>query len=381
VLESVLSVINAGDVNAFGEDLDEDGHSPLPGGGVNGRPLPVAEPEWPEGRVPHDSKFYIVRPFIEKDSFKHIMTPGALIRIRAPRQMGKTSLLARILYHAQKRGCGTGQISFQLVAATTFSDLPNFLRYFCRNVTRLMKLPNRLDELWDERNDPVDNCTTYFIDHLLTETPGDFVLGLDETDRLFEYPNIAKEFFGMMRGWMDGATNDALWRKFRVVLVHSTECYITLPVNQSPFNIGRGFRLPPFSEKELKRLIARHGLSLNEEIRDLVDLLAGHPYLIRLALYYVARKEKTVTDIMKEAHTEAGIFSDHLRRHYWNLSQHPQLVNAVKSIVGSRVAVSVDSVAAFQLEGMGLVKRVGNKVAISCELHKRYFQDVFHITV
>ena len=52
--------------------------------------------ELPRGQVPLNSPFYIERPPTELICFEEILQPGALIRIKAPRQMGKTSLMARI---------------------------------------------------------------------------------------------------------------------------------------------------------------------------------------------------------------------------------------------------------------------------------------------
>ena len=72
------------------------------------RPLPVAEPELPEGQVGIASKFYIERPPIEDLCKKEILKAGALIRIRAPRQMGKTSLLARVLGPCPKSSVFSG---------------------------------------------------------------------------------------------------------------------------------------------------------------------------------------------------------------------------------------------------------------------------------
>ncbi|KST70388.1 hypothetical protein BC008_45175 [Mastigocoleus testarum BC008] len=53
--------------------------------------------EQPEGQVSLNSAFYIERPPIEDDCYETILQSGALVRIKAPRQMGKTSLLSRIL--------------------------------------------------------------------------------------------------------------------------------------------------------------------------------------------------------------------------------------------------------------------------------------------
>jgi serine/threonine-protein kinase len=385
ILENILSVINTG------RFADKSGRQ---GGGGSGtgedkRPLPVAEPEWPGGRVPRDSKFYVARPDIDEECFTEIMRPGSLIRLRAPRQMGKTSLLARVLSHAKNNGCASGQISFQLIADSTLSDLRGFLYHFCFSVAECMGLPDQLDRFWNDRRDVFHNCREYFMRYLLREIDRPFVLGLDETDRLFEYPKVAEHFFSLLRGWMDNAEDDELWGKFRVVLVHSTECYLSLSIHQSPFaNIGRDFRLPPFSEKQMTDLAHRHGIEFNESARQFFDLVDGHPYLSRLGFYFVARERKSFETIMANAHTEAGVFSDHLRRHYWNLSLNSDLVTAFKTVIKAQVDVTeraentnvkarvrLDSVPAFKLEGMGLVKPVNNEVTVSCHLYQKYFQD------
>ena len=54
----------------------------------------------PEGQIPLDSTFYMERPPNEGRCYDTIVKPGALIRIKAPRQMGKSSLMLRILDRA-----------------------------------------------------------------------------------------------------------------------------------------------------------------------------------------------------------------------------------------------------------------------------------------
>ncbi len=62
--------------------------------------IPCEILEEPEGQVPLDSKFYVKRPGVESECYKTILKPNALICIKAPQQMGKTSLMTRILHHA-----------------------------------------------------------------------------------------------------------------------------------------------------------------------------------------------------------------------------------------------------------------------------------------
>lgn len=60
---------------------------------------------------------------IEEDCFAEILQPGALIRIKAPRQMGKTSLMARILHYAEVNSCEAEVFSVQRAYRQMFREL------------------------------------------------------------------------------------------------------------------------------------------------------------------------------------------------------------------------------------------------------------------
>jgi len=107
--------------------------------------------EEPEGTVPLNSPFYVERPPIESESNETIIRDGALIRIKAPRQMGKTSLLTRILHHAKQQKYRTAYVSFQEGDEKVFADLDQLLRWFCTSITTELKLPNKLDDYWQNK--------------------------------------------------------------------------------------------------------------------------------------------------------------------------------------------------------------------------------------
>ena len=71
------------------------------------------EPPLPEGQVPLDSPFYVMRSPVEKNCYRTILQPGSLVRIKAPRRMGKTSLMVRILDYATQQNCQTVFLSLQ----------------------------------------------------------------------------------------------------------------------------------------------------------------------------------------------------------------------------------------------------------------------------
>ncbi|MFP4100476.1 AAA-like domain-containing protein [Coleofasciculus sp.] len=343
-------------------------------------PLPVAAPELPEGQVDLDSTFYINRPPIESVCYETITRPGSLIRIKAPRQMGKTSLMARILHHAEQQGSQTVALSLQLANQRILANSNTFLEWFCASVSlalgrldpdQLAKYAQLADMIGSNQS-----CKAYFEQYLLPHISTSLTLGLDEVDRLFASPEIADDFFGLLRALHEEAKRRDIWQKFRLVVVHSTEVYVPLDMNKSPFNVGLPIELPEFNQEQVMELARRHGLEWSiERVDSLVRLVGGHPYLVRLALYHIARQDMTLEDIQQTAPTEAGIYSDHLRRHLWNLQTYPELLNAMKAVVMTSQPVRLPSQQAFKLNSMGLVKLFGNDCTPRCQLYQQYFRD------
>lgn len=338
-------------------------------------PQPVAEPELPRGQVELASAFYVERPGIDDRCYEAIAKPGALIRIKAPRQMGKTSLMARILHRATALEYATVPLSFQLADSKIFTDLDQFLRWFCAIVALELQLPDRLADYWNEIFGSKVNCKSYFERYLLANVSTPLALGLDEVDRVFQYPELAADFFGLLRAWHEDAKNREIWRKLRLVVVHSTEAYIPMDINQSPFNVGLPVELPEFKSEQVQELAQRHGLHWETtEVAQLMAMVGGHPYLVRLALYHIARQEITLPELLATAPTDAGLYSDHLRRHLWNLEQHPPLAIALKKVVTTDEPVQLESMQGFKLHSMGLVHLQGNEVTPRCDLYRQYFR-------
>jgi len=339
-------------------------------------PAPVAEPELPEGQVDLASAFYVERQPIESRCYETIVKPGALIRIKAPRQMGKTSLMARTIYHASKQGCKSVALSFQLADEVVFADLDQFLQWFCASITSELELPDRLSDFWQARIGSKMSSTNYFERYLLRELTEPLVLGLDEVDLVFQHPKIASDFFGLLRAWHEKGKSSDNWKKLRLVVVHSTEVYIPLNMHQSPFNVGLPVELPEFTAEQVLDLAHRHGLPWeNNEVEQLQAMVGGHPYLVREALYHITHQDITLPQLLQTASTEAGLYGDHLRRHWWNLEQHPKLAEALKRVVTSDNPIRLEPAQAFQLDSMGLVSLYGNDVTPRCDLYRQYFRD------
>ena len=342
------------------------------------QPLPAAAPELPGGQVALASSFYIPRSPIELRCYETITQPGALIRIKAPRQMGKTSLMARILQFAEQQGSRTLALSFQLANKRIFANSDTFLQWFSAIIGQELGQLEPLVKCWELADIIGSNlcCKAYFEQYLLSESSAPLTLGLDEVDRVFESPEIADDFFGLLRALHEEAKRRDIWKKFRLVVVHSTEVYIPLDVNKSPFNVGLPIELPEFNWQQVQELARRHGLVWSAgEVEELMALVGGHPYLLRLGMYHIVREDVTLNQLVREAPTEAGIYGDHLRRHLWNLEKYSELMAAMREVVNAASSVRLRSELAFKLNSMGLVNLEGNDCNPRCKLYEKYFRD------
>ncbi len=330
-----------------------------------------------DGRVPMGSPYYIERAE-ELICYLEINKPGGFLRIKGPRQMGKTSLLMRIIAYATKQQYKTVRLSLQRVDSTVSKDINKFLRWFCANATRKLQLESKLNEYWDEDIGSIESCTFYFQDYLLSIIDSPIVLAIDEVDYIFQFPEIANDFLSMLNAWYGEAKEVKLWQKLRIVLVKSTEVYIRMNINKSPFNMGIAIDLSPFSFEQTQELAQRYQIELlPAEQKKLMRLVGGHPYLINTTFYHIKCHHTSLESLIETAATDTGIYSDHLHRHLQNLQQYPELKKAFEQVLRAVTPVELEQALAFKLKSMGLVVQLeGNLVMPSCDLYRRYFYDL-----
>lgn len=354
----------------------EDPDNPdLQGASPNQPELPP-EPEFPEGQVPLHSRYYVEREPVETESFKTILQPGALVRIKGARRTGKTSLLERILNHARQHQHQTVSLGFQLADRDAFQTMNRLLQWLCASVGAGLQLPNRLDDYWDDLFGSKVSCKMYFEQYLLPTIQQPLVLGLDNIDRLFDYPDIAADFFSLLRTWHEEGKNRDVWKKLRLVVVHSTEVYIPLETNKSPFNVGLPIELIPFTLAQVTTLAERFALDWSMgQSEQLFNLLGGQPYLVKKGLYHLWRKDLSFETLLQTAPSQEGIYAEHLQWQQLHLERQPELAAAFNQVMRgvSEADLSLESLSLLQ--SLGLITVKSNQVIPSCKLYADFFKS------
>ncbi|BAU10536.1 hypothetical protein LEP3755_10200 [Leptolyngbya sp. NIES-3755] len=336
-------------------------------------------PCFPSGPIAVHSPFYIARPPIETQVFEELQKPGALVRVKAPKEMGKTSLLLQVLHQIDQAGYCTVYLSLEQIDRAICDDLNRFLRWLCISVSHQLQLEPRLDEYWDDDIGSKVSCTLYFRNYLLAQLNAPLVLALDEVNQIFEHPLVAQDVLPLLRSWYEEAKRLPIWQNFRLIMAHSTEVYVPLQLNQSPFNVGLAAQLTCFNLEQVQQLAQRYHLDWdNNAAHQLINLVGGHPALIHLALYYLSRGEFTLDRLLEIAPTSTGIYQHHLQRHWVTLQQQPALAHAFEKLLNATEPIHTESILAHKLTSMGLIHQSGNAAIVSCQLYQQYFRQMLH---
>jgi len=323
------------------------------------------------------SEIYVERPPIEAICNDTLLQPGALVRVKAPALMGKTALVNRVLDRIGQAGHRAVNLSFDLADESVhFNDINTFLRWFCTVVSRELGLKNQIDQYWDEVELGTKiSCTVYMEKYLLPQANAPVMLGLDDVDLLFPYPQISDAFFSLLRSWHEKAKSRPIWKQFRLLLAHTTDVYASLDINQSPFNVGVPISLSDFTAEQVQTLAQQFGVAGRiAAIEPVTDMVGGHPYLLEQAFTHLRNHPQISLDqLLAAAPTESGIYYHHLRDYWLTLQKHPDLMQAFRAIVASPTPIAIEPNTAYQLQCMGLVKFVGNQVTARCNLYQQYF--------
>lgn len=342
-----------------------------------GAPLPAADPRlmFDTGAVRVGSPYYVQRD-ADTNMDKEVQREGQTIIVKGMRQMGKSSLLATTIAAAKQRRHKTFYFDFQRLGPEQLESLDSLLRYLAQRLARDLKTAIKPAEMWDETLSAKDNLTYFVEDAILAEAESPVLFFFDEADQVFGYP-YRDQFFSLIRAWHNDRAINERWPRLNLIIAHSTEPSLWIQdINQSPFNVGFPIRLNNFNEAQVSWLNDRHHRPLKtaSEVRELINLLGGQPYLVRQALYVLFESKMTLEELQKVASNESGPFGDHLRRHTWALQKNAELKNALRQVLLGKGCE--DEMHFQRLCAAGLISGEDrNSAQIRCELYVRYFKQ------
>jgi len=323
------------------------------------------------GGMKLDSPFYVTRP---ADGRFHAALGrfDNIVCLRGPRQIGKTSLLARGLVQAREAGARVVVTDFQGFSPTEMASEESFYGAVSRRIASQLKIG------WpDVGPGPFTTAGAAFQAFLeqdvLEALSCRLVWAIDEADSIFQY-SYATNVFSSIRARFNAISlsPDEPWQRLATILTYSTEAHLFIRnVNLSPFNVGERIELSDFTVDEVTSLNDRYGQPLHgeDEIKRLYDLVGGHPYLIRFALHEMKTRGFGIDAIESGATEPERFFGDHLHRILSAVQCDDGLVSAVRALI--RGGTTADEVACERLRMAGVI--VGSRVggySFRCKLYE-----------
>jgi len=348
--------------------------------GMAAQPLPAFDPSWLKsldaqgGAVRLDSPFYVARTSDEV-CMQRLEQKGSTLLISGARQTGKSSLLARLYQAAADKKIHTVYLDFQSFGKKELESMDSLLLAIANQLYDDLSLNAEPTADWKDRRSAAQNLTRYIERQVIGQGAEIMLLLMDEVDRLFDYANLRDDFFALVRFWI---TQRAFGRKLEwlnLVLAYSTEASMFIKnQHQSPFNVGEKFDLGDFDLAQLQLLNARHGspIQSQEELDGFMQLLGGHPFLVRKALYELVAWQRTPAQIFSTSTDDDGPFGDHLRFYMLAFRESPDLCGAMRAVLDG--APCPDDLSFYRLRSAGLVRGPDRLHATArCGLYSKYF--------
>lgn len=329
--------------------------------------------EPPTDIVEPNDRFYIERD-ADQQLKRYIVRSGQTVTIQGVSQTGKSSLLVSSLYHARST-IDPIYINLRRIEYGTLSSGNYFLKHLASIIAQQLKVDvDVVNQIWREKRGPQDKLVKIMEDYILPECERQVVLAIDDADYLLDFP-YHSDFFALMRSWHNNRAIDLQWNKLNIAMVIATEPYLLISnPNQSPFNVGVKLNLEDFNQAQVRDLNDRQGHPIKDnDFESFYKLLHGHPYLTRVAFYFLIKEHWTVQNLIQDSVNDQGPFGNHLINQFEILWGNQLLQQAFKQVI--RLHRCNDDNSLHNLIRAGFVIRQGDEYYCRCELYERFFQD------
>ena len=301
--------------------------------------------------------------------------------------MGKSSLMLRVLDQADAEGYQSVVVDFMQADRAILSDLNSLLRWICLQISTQLAIEPALDDYWNELTGSKLSCTNYLQDHILAKLDKPLVMVLNELNLIYDFENISRDFLPLLRSWHEEAKHNERMKALRQLLIYSTEVYVQLDINLSPFNVGLPIELAPFDGDQLSELSSAYGFkwkhdgTLNSPINLLLTELGGHPYLVQLALYELATQSgfidspsSALKKLLSSASEPGGLFSDFFQQLMVDMANNDKTIKAFKKLTEERND-ELNRLQIYQLECLGLIHVKEGKPVITSRMLASYLEE------
>ncbi len=323
-------------------------------------------------RAPFDRKWYVGRPEEEAQAIEALDYHKPVVFF-GPELYGKTWLLNHSLEYAREQGFRIAAINLNIIDKGAREELGPFLHKFALRLCKELQLDTQEVEqaFANPRSGPIEALNDVMGWTVLPAVSERLVLAIDNVDLIAE-KSYQDEYFGMLRAWAD--SGGAFERLHLILCISTAPALLVNDIHRSPFNLGDVIQVPELDRGQLEALVRMHGLSCTaSELTSLQELVGGHPYLARLALYECYRRRSDLKTLLERAASDSrgGVFAgylDHLRR---RLQSQPGLLQAFCRLARAPAA-DLEPSLCRRLERAGLITQEDGRGGATESYRVRY---------
>ena len=327
------------------------------------------------GAIPVGSPFYVRRECDDQLQSAVKRSEGTIL-VYGPRQVGKTSLLARAFELNREAGTQVVISDFQLLSKSQLESANAFNQSLAHSFALQLGLPVDIRENWLDWIGPNSNLHLH-IETILNKAEGTVVWAIDEADRIFG-TEFADDFFGLIRSWHNLRAMDTRspFRRLSLVISYATEAHLFIKdLNQSPFNVGFRINIRDFSVEQTLDVASRYGLNLKlSDACALQRCTGGQPFLTRKLIESILFGSISLIQLDEYQILGQGPFSDHLRRLLNSLERDDAMRHEVRRYLEGRPFD--DPKTPIRLVSSGVMNRTNNgEYEFRVPIYRTYLEE------